>query len=270
MKSVFQYLKNQFSYLPVMSRITKYDQKNNYQSYALGILWQYISPLSLMFFYYLMYSVLFHRTTVGANNLPYIPWLIMGMAVWTFTNSSTRGALRSILGNFGLANKISIPKSIFPTISMLSRMSEFLVLTGLALVVSTAKGYGPSKYWLGFIYCFIATVAFCMALGLFNAVVTVIYRDYSQLYISVMRIGMFISGAMIDLRDRNMPGPVRKGIMLNPFYYLTESWRDAMFSERWFWQNGTYTIFFWAMILLLFIFGVHLYNKYEESFGDYI
>ena len=112
---------------------------------------------------------------------------------------------------------------------------------------------------------------FCVALAYFNSVVAILYRDYIQIYISIMRIGMFISGAMFDLQSRAMPEVLRRLIMLNPFYYLTETWRLNVFTHKWFWQtNLNYLVFFWLLVLILLIIASNLYNKYQESFGDYL
>ncbi|GFH42250.1 transport permease protein [Lactococcus hodotermopsidis] len=269
MKNVFRYIREQIRYFPLIARMTKYDTKNNYTSYTLGRIWQYANPIILAAIYYFIFGYVFKRD-FGATEAPFLPWLLVGMAVWGITNGTVLSSLNSILSQLNLSTALKFPVSISPTITFFSGIFEFFIMMVIAIGISFAKGYQPTIYWLQFIYYTLALVIFTLAYSLLNATITTLFRDYSQIVRSVGRMGMMISGVMMNFQSNTVPSYIRKFILLNPFAYLIEGFRDAVFSKDWFYHKSTSGLFFWAFTIAVLVLGTHLFYRYEESFRDYL
>lgn len=269
MKDVIQYIHEQIKYLPLIVRMSKYNTKNNYQNFMLGRIWQYANPIIMATFYYIIFGYVFKRS-LGATSIPYLPWMLVGMAIWGITNGTILLSLGSIVNQLNLSNTFRFPVSIAPAIIFVGNLVESLVILLVAALVGIYNGYGPSIYWLQVIYYFFAIVVFTVSYSLLNATLTTIFRDYSQIVRSVSRIGMFISGVMMNLQSDFIPGFVRRLVMLNPFYYLIEGMRDALFSEAWFYDKLPATLFFWTLTVFILFLSTHLFYKYQESFRDFL
>lgn len=269
MKNIFTYISEQIAYLPLISRMSKYNTKNNYQNFILGRIWQYANPIIMATFYYIVFGFIFKRS-LGATEVPYLPWMLVGMALWGLTNGTVLQSLGSIIGQLNLSNEFRFPVSISPTITFIGNIVESLVVLFVAAAVGWANGYYPSMYWFQLIYYFIAITAFTVSYSLLNATLTTIFRDYSQIVRSFSRIGMFISGVMMNLQSDFIPSFVRRLVLLNPFYYLIEGMRDSLFSKAWFYDKLPATLFFWTLTLFILLLGTHLFYKNQETFRDYL
>lgn len=269
MKEVFQYIREQIKYFPLIIRMSKYNTKNNYQNFMLGRIWQYVNPIILAAFFYVVFGYVFKRS-LGATSVPYLPWMLVGMSTWAITNGSMLQSLNSIVSQLNLSNAFRFSVSISPAITFVGNVVEYFVILFIAVLVGSLNGYGPSIYWYQLIYYFFAITVFTVSYSLLNATLTTIFRDYSQILRSVSRIGMYISGVMINLQTDFVPLSVRKLVLLNPFYYLIEGVRDSLFSQGWVFNKLTPTLFFWTLTLFILFLGTHLFYKYQESLRDYL
>lgn len=269
MKEVFQYIREQIKYLPLIVRMSKYEDKNNYQSFILGRIWQYANPIILATFYYVIFGYIFKRS-LGDTEAPYLPWMLVGMATWGLTNGVVVQSLNSIIGQLNLSNTFRFSVSISPTVTFFGNVIEFGVIMLIAAAISLSSGYGPTIYWFQFVYYLFALVVFTLSFSLLNATLTTLIRDYSQIVRSIARMGMFISGVMINLQSNFVPSFVRRLVLLNPFYYLIEGMRDSLFSQGWFYEKLPATMFFWTLTIFILFLGTHLFYKYQESLRDYL
>jgi teichoic acid transport system permease protein len=58
---------------------------------------------------------------------------------------------------------------------------------------------------------------------------------------------------------------------LNPLYYLMEGYRTSFFGSEWYFiEHWQYTLYFWAIVLVLFLFGAILHVKFRRHFIDYL
>jgi teichoic acid transport system permease protein len=269
MKSVSIYISEQIKYMPLIIRMSKYTTKDNYKNYMLGRVWQYVTPVITAIFYYIVFGYIYKRS-LGDIDIPYLPWMLIGMATWGLTNGSIIGSLHSIIYQLNLSNTFGFPNSISPTTIFVSRIVEFLVISACAVVVAIRRGYYPSIYWVQLLYYLFAITVFTISLSLLNATVTLLFRDYSQIVRTIARVGMYVSGVMINLQSDSIPAFVRRIVMLNPFYYLIEGIRDAIFSREWFFDKISFGIFFWALTVFILVVGTYLFYKYQESFRDFL
>jgi teichoic acid transport system permease protein len=56
--------------------------------------------------------------------------------------------------------------------------------------------------------------------------------------------------------------------MSNPIYYFIKGYRDTFLGREWFYENLTYTGYFWAVMLILILVGAFIFNKLKNEFSD--
>ena len=114
--------------------------------------------------------------------------------------------------------------------------------------------------------------AFILTLGLTYATsaVVVFFRDLTQIISIVLQVGVWFTPIMwnIDNPAFNIPGVIRKIVMLNPMYYIVGGYRDSLVNKVWFWQRPTLTLYFWCFTGLTFAFGVFIFKRLKVHFAD--
>jgi len=257
-----------FTYRGIIARIAKYEDKATYQSHYLGLAWQILNPLIQIGIYYLVFGV-------GVNNgrsvggVPFIAWMLVGISCWFFINNTTMSASNSIHQKIGMVSKMKFPVSILPAVTIVSQLTTFFIMLGIAILCLLLVGITPTLYWLQFIYyfgCLIALLYFC---GLFNATMTVLVRDYHIMLQSLMRILFYFSGATWVLENTFGSFAMRL-LQLNPVFYIIDGFRDAFLSRAYFFEKGVMTLIFWCFVLFVAILGTHIHVKFRAKFVDFV
>lgn len=269
MSEVWLIIKEQLVNIRTIFRLSRYEEKATYQSHYLGLLWQVLNPVIQVGIYYLVFGLGVNggRTI---NGVPYLAWMLTGMTAWFFIRSTLLGASNSIYKQVNVVSKMKFPVSILPTTNMISNLSSYFPMLAFLLVVFFAYGISPSIYWIQFIYYFFAMLVFLFALGILNATITVLVRDFHIMLQSLVRLLLYVSGTIWNFNNQNLPPTIVKVLKLNPLYYLIEGLRDSFLSRQWFWEKGTYGLIFWGFTLIVLIIGSHLHLKFRSKFVDLI
>jgi ABC-type polysaccharide/polyol phosphate export permease len=82
----------------------------------------------------------------------------------------------------------------------------------------------------------------------------------------LLQFGMWITPIMWDyhLFGESM----LKYLKLNPFFYISEGYRDSMLNHVWFWEKPVLTLYFWLVALLIFAIGTALFKRLRPHFAD--
>lgn len=269
MKEAKLIIKEQISHFYIILRLSKYEEKASYQSHYLGLLWQILNPLIQISIYYMIFGLGINGGRL-IQGTPFIVWLMIGITTWLFINGSVLGASNSIYKNVSLVTKMKFPMSLLPSISIAGNVISFCWMFVLTLIILLGAGIYPTIYWLQLVYYLPSMLVFLFSLGLFNATITTLVRDYQIMLQSIMRVIFYVSGAIWDIDNKNLPDGFIKLLKLNPFYYLIEGIRDSLLSRTWFWEKANYTCIFWLMTIIILMIGSHLNLKFRAKFADYI
>ncbi|BFT75375.1 hypothetical protein PAENIP36_68170 [Paenibacillus sp. P36] len=55
---------------------------------------------------------------------------------------------------------------------------------------------------------------------------------------------------------------------MNPFFYISEGFRDTLIYHVWFFERFNQTFYFWTITILIFLVGVVLFKKLKPHFSD--
>ncbi|MYR20799.1 ABC transporter permease, partial [Streptomyces sp. SID6137] len=96
-----------------------------YSQAKLGQLWQVATPLLNAAVYYFIFGVILHASR-GMSHDVYIPFLVTGVFVFTFTQSSVMSGVRAISGNLGLVRALHFPRASLPVSFSLQQLQQLL------------------------------------------------------------------------------------------------------------------------------------------------
>ncbi|MBC2863453.1 ABC transporter permease [Streptomyces mexicanus] len=240
-----------------------------YSQARLGQIWQVATPLLNAAVYYFIFGVLL-GTKHGVAD--YIPFLVTGVFVWTFTQSSIMAGTRAISGNLGLVRALHFPRAALPISFALQQLQQLLFSMAALVIILFCFGIPVGPSW-------VLTVPVLFLQFVFNAGVSMVMArmgaktpDIAQLMPFVLRTWMYVSGVMFSidstLKHTSLPHAVQVFLEANPAavyidlmrFALIDSFRaDQLPHHVWAYALG------WA--LLAGIGGFVYFWKAEERYG---
>jgi teichoic acid transport system permease protein len=271
MNTMFKIISDQFANFKIIRRMAKYDDRANYQSHYLGLAWEFLNPLIQIGIYYLVFGVALKRGD-PMPGVPYLPWMVMGIAPWLYMNKTTLDASKSIYQQVGLVSKMKFPINVLPSIKIMGNLYSFWTMMAFGVFLMFVNRIWPTISWVQFIYYFICMIALMYALGIFNSTVSVLVRDWQIALQSLLRMLFYMSGVLFNFVTSNFPPVLVRVLELNPFYYIINGMRESLLSKGWVWQqpNLDLTITFWLFIFIIMVLGSYLHNKFRANFVDLI
>lgn len=169
-----------------------------YSQAKLGQLWQVATPLLNAAVYYFIFGVII-KATRGLDQKTYIPFLVTGVFVFTFTQTSVMAGVRAISGNLGLVRALHFPRASLPISFALQQLQQLLYSMIVLFVVVVAFGSYPGLSWLLIVPALALQFLFNTGLALIMARMGAKTPDLAQLMPFVTRTWMYASGVMFSI-----------------------------------------------------------------------
>ncbi|RII12240.1 Teichoic acid translocation permease protein TagG [Streptomyces sp. YIM 130001] len=243
-----------------------------YSQAKLGQLWQVVTPLLNAAVYFFIFGLLLDARR-GIPTDIYVPFLVTGVFVFTFTQSSVMAGVRAISGNLGLVRALHFPRASLPISFALQQLQQLLFSMVVLVVIMLGFGIFPAWSWLLVVPALILQFVFNTGLALIFARLGSKTPDLAQLMPFVMRTWMYASGVMFSipamLADKDVPGWVSDVLQWNPAAVYMDLIRFALIddytydrylpSHVWAFAVG------WAVVAG--VIGFIYFWKAEEKYG---
>ncbi len=246
-------------------QLGKNDFKNRFASTSLGSIWGFLQPFVFMITYVIVFQYILK--TGSSGNDPYVVWFLPGMAMWQCINDTVLNASSSIITYSYLVKKVVFPVDIIPIISIIASSFVALFLFIVAIIVACIFKYVPN--FLQVIYIILATYSFLIAFTRFTSAITTLVPDFSQLLGIMMQLFFWFTPVVWNLSMLANHPTILAIMKCMPFNYLVSGFRDAFISSNIVTeQNGIYTIVFWIITAIMFIWGNYTFKKNKKDFAD--
>ncbi|MEU4145790.1 ABC transporter permease [Streptomyces parvulus] len=169
-----------------------------YSQAKLGQLWQVATPLLNALVYFLIFGLILNAGK-GMPKDVYIPFLVTGVFVFTFTQSSAMAGVRAISGNLGLVRALHFPRASLPISFALQQLQQLLASMIVLFAVVIGFGSYPSLSWLLVVPALVLQFLFNVGLALIVARMGAKTPDLAQLMPFIMRTWMYASGVMFSI-----------------------------------------------------------------------
>ncbi|WP_164418025.1 ABC transporter permease [Streptomyces salinarius] len=240
-----------------------------YSQAKLGQLWQVATPLLNAFVYFAIFGLILDAGR-GMPKDVYIPFLVTGVFVFTFTQSSAMAGVRAISGNLGLVRALHFPRASLPISFALQQLQQLLASMIVLFAVVIAFGSYPSLSWLLVLPALVLQFLFNVGLALIVARMGAKTPDLAQLMPFIMRTWLYASGVMFSIRVmlEDKPAWIADVLQWNPAAVYMDLIRFALIdgygSENLpphVWAVGLG----WAVVLA--VGGFVYFWKAEERYG---
>ncbi len=260
-----EYLKSLVKNRKLTFQLGKNDFRNRFASTSLGAIWGFAQPFVFMLTYVIVFQYILK--TGSSGKYPYVVWFLPGMTMWMFLNDSIMNASSSIRSYSYLVKKVVFPVDIIPTISLVSSTFIGLFLFAISTIMCMIFGYFPNV--LEYIYIVICFFAFVIALTRFTSAITTVVPDFGQLLTVIMQIGMWLTPIMWNLNMLSNYPMISKVVRCLPFAYLVTGFREVFIDGSIITDNNCiYSIVFWIIVTVIFLWGNYVFKKNKKDFAD--
>lgn len=269
--SIGYVLKENFQNLYRIYCIAKYELLADMRDSKFGILWNFASPAIQVFTYWMVFGIAWNRKPV--NGIAYLPWLVVGYSAWWFLQPCISSGCSAVFSKTNVITKMKFPVSVLPATVCVKEFFNHLCMLVITFLTISACGYRPNLYWFGLIYYAVCAFVFAESISLILSVLTMLWRDIRKLVTSLMRMLLYFSPVIWECHFKaSVPHSELLNMILkmNPIYYIVNGYRESVFGAKAFWEHPVLTLYFWAVMVILFTLGCSLMYKFKTKFIDMI
>lgn len=209
---------------------TRVEFQRRYAGSALGMLWIVLQPLLFLAVYMFLFLVVFKMRLPGLSNLGYVVMVFSGLVPFLAAMEVASASVASLKQNMHLIKNVIMPIDLIPVRTVLVAMATQCV--GLVVLIAIAGIDGSLSLKFLFMLPLVMVIEFAFFLGfaLIYAPLGVLAPDINHVIGTLMLFLMFVSPIAFD--QSMVPDQLRLITVLNPAYYLIESFRMAVLDHR--------------------------------------
>lgn len=264
LKAFLYFLKMIYQQRYVIKKLVISDFQKKYLGTYLGLPWAFLQPAAIIIVLWFVISVGLRGG--GNSDIPFLPWFIGGMIPWFFISEAITSSSNSLISFSFLIKQMYFRVGIIPIITIITALIIHLFLVLILMILVTLYGYYPSVYWIQFPYYLLGALFLLVGLGWLTSALTVFVKDMKQI-ISIFITLFFWLTPIIWPHDR-LTGNARLLVNLNPFFYITNGYRETFITHEWFFENIWLTLYFWGFVAILFISGALIFHRLKPHFAD--
>ncbi len=193
--------------------------RSKYKGSLLGLAWTLVNPVVLMLVYTVVFSVLWRAVAIKHYPL----FILSGLLVWIFFQSSLQSSSVSLLGHANLVKQVKFPRQLLPLAVVGTNLVTFLVmLVIIASVNLVALPRTRDTVW-AVVPLALPLVAVVSGLAIIVACATVLFRDVEHLITAILLPWFFLTPIFYELhklpgvdRHANLARLIEYGNFLTP------------------------------------------------------
>ena len=247
-------------------KLAKNDFKKRYAGSYMGAVWALVQPVVTVLMYYIVFEKLMGNPGRGDDSAPFVLFLTAGLVPWFYFTEALNSGTNALLEYNYLVKKVVFKISVLPIIKIIAATFIHVFFVFVLLVVAACYGYFPTIYTLQIVYYSVCLFMFVLALCYSTCAIVVFFRDLVQIINIVLQIGMWATPILWNM---DALGPVWVTVLkLNPLVYIVNGYRDAVYGQRWFWQDFFSMMYFWIVTVVLFGVGAAVFKRLKVHFAD--
>jgi ABC-type polysaccharide/polyol phosphate export permease len=236
-----------------------------YSGSAFGVAWSLIKPLIFICAYWFAIAIGI-RGNKPMGSVPYILWLIPGIMPWFFISDALTTGGAAVRTNAHFVTKMVYPVATLPVSEVLSLFFVHLMMMCISTAIFVVSGYGLTIYFIQIVYYMLCCFVFGLIMAVLLSALTAISQDVLQAVKSLITLLFWLTPVLWSAD--NLGSPVKQIILANPMVYIFQGYRNTFVYQRWFFQDWQYTLYFWAVMIVLALLASFVFTKLEGEFAD--
>lgn len=201
------------------------DLKVRYKRSFLGFLWAMVNPLLTMAVLLAVFVRLFR---FDVDNYPI--YILSGLLLWNLFARGTSVAMRSVIDNSGIRNKIYVPASVFVAAAIGSALVNLLFAIVPLLLLAILTGVRPNLAWLYLPVPILQTTLFAFGVGVLIAALAVFFADMLDIYEVLLSAFFYLIPIIYPISV--LPEPLMRLEQFNPMFHFIDGFRAPLLEGR--------------------------------------
>jgi lipopolysaccharide transport system permease protein len=233
-----------------------------YRNSALGFLWNFVLPISIVLLYFIVFENFLGR---GIPN--YWLFLCINTFSFSFLNMNISNGSSCITSNSSLINKVCFPREILPLVQVTYVLITFLIEYIFMILIMVFIGYPLSWQCLLFLpILIILTYIFALGIVLLISSISVYIRDL-EYFVTVLSISlMWITPVFYTISSTT--GLLSIIVKYNPLTYYVISFQDLLYNG--IIPSTTHLVLCTLFSFITVILGIVVFNKLKSGFAERI
>jgi len=255
-------LRELWSYRELLYFFVWRDVKIRYKQTGLGVAWALIQPLFTM----VIFSVIFGGLAkIPSDGMPYPLFALAALLPWQLFGEGLTRSTTSMVANANIITKVYFPRLIMPIAGTISPLADFLVATGILVLMMAYYGFVPTVNVV-FLPAFVLLgLATSLGVGLWLSALNVQYRDFQYTVPFLIQIWLYASPVVYS--TNLVPEKYQLLYGLNPMAGVIEGFRWALLGSAP--PSGIIGLAV-VVVLVLLVSGAFYFRKMEQYFADIV
>lgn len=233
---------------------------------SLGFGWNIIKDI-VRFSTFVMFRYLMGGSR-QVEGMHFIIYIISGSVPWNFMSEVINGGSQAIKRNGAIIKSIRFPIVIVPTIEVVSifikRLFTLVVPFVVILIFGDITLFNP----LLFLYYFVSMFMLMTSFNFISSAFVAVSEDFQQLYMALTKTLFFFLPILWSFSKISAHPNVIRLLKLNPMVYIITGFREAFVLGHW--PSLLYSLYFWAVCLVLFCVGTFVQYKMRKYYADFM
>ncbi len=223
-----------------------------------GQLWLVLNPLLLSGVYFLLIYVI-----GGTSDATRFGHLTSTLFLFYLVANSLTGGVKAITSGQRLILNTSFPRIMLPLSAVVVAIFRFLPTLVVAIAIHAILGLPYSWQMLWAIPVLLIAIVMSLGLAILISCINVYFRDISSMLPYLTRSLLYLSPILYEASK--ISPSIRKYEIVNPIFYLLDSWSRVMVHA----QSPTLHGMLHATIfaLVIFIVGTYFFLSRERDFA---
>ncbi len=263
-KSFLAFLQVIYQQRYIIRKLVARDFKKKYLGSYLGLVWAFLQPAAFILAIWFVVSIGLRGGE--REGIAFLPWFVAAIIPWFFLRDAWTGSSGSLMEYSFLIKKMYFRVGIIPLIKIATVLIIHFFLMLVLILIVILYGFYPSIYWLQIPYYLLCSMVFIIGLGWFTSALMVFVRDVKHI-ISVFTSLLFWISAIFWPHER-IEGNLRYLVDLNPFFYITNGYRETFIHGKWFFEQMNLVLYFWFLAIFFFVVGAIVFQRLKPHFAD--
>lgn len=261
------HLNDVWNYRDLLGLLVRRDFVSFYKQTIFGPIWFFIQPI----FTTLIFTIIFNKlANISTGDVPAPLFYLSGTIAWNYFADCLNKTSTVFRDNANIFGKVYFPRLIMPLSIVVSNLVkfgvQFLLFFLLMFYYNIIEGIRvmPNIYILLFPVIIILMALLGLGVGLIITALTTKYRDLTFLVTFGVQLLMYATPVIYPLAAA--PKKYHFIISCNPLSGLIETFRFGFTNKGEFYSSAF--IFSVVTSIVLFLFGLVVFNRVEKDFVD--
>ncbi len=254
--------------ISLILHFAKQDMVDKYRNSLLGVLWNVILPLTMIFIFIFVFSKIMGAKLADFQDQPYsyAIYLISGILFWNLFASSSQRIANLFNEKKALIKKNHIELATLPLYVLITETVIFIISFSIFIGFLVYIQHPITLQWLLLIPVYVITLLLAYVIGFSVAIFAVFIKDIKEVFGVILQIWFWLTPIVYVIAI--LPQGVGVFYQVNPLYWVVQASQNTiLYQQAIHWQSLALIT---AIALLMLWIIIQISQRLEKDIRDFI